>query len=422
MQNCNPSLPGQISLDDYTLNEINFILPNQTCTFQSAFLGQELEGGNIIINRHPIECYKPGKSEKKEGSREPQSGDIFEEIINLGNEPKFIEIEERNTLAVEPIFGVERRFAESHAYQVPIIQGNYESISQAIESQNYLGAVAFRSESRYSGNILIRWHLSVRKLVEWTTRIWMDGGGSQDYQTISQDTIMSPEFFQVKPDGKMEKIANWREYIQMSYEGGNTAGIWIHSPTKTDFSRRMLWIGDNNYSPVSEGGYPAPFWVGKKLIQNSIGYGSYVSETDRRYINVLNNKKYSFIVYINGALAEPRFDRSQTTTWGDNPSTPPTNDEDCMSDCCDCITAVAEVMERYLAEIDRRNESLKEDLKKYIANRLYDQSKFLQEQMIALDGREIDFTPVINQMRQTEWNLWAGANLPQKRPSELPPQ
>lgn len=184
------------------------------------------------------------------------------------------------------------------------------------------------------------------------------------------------------------------------------------------------------------GTYPAYYFDGYYIAH--IGYSNItlfnyfvISPTSGRKIwTGTANRVYSIIsAPLDNSLRTQRrwFVNGLPGYYDDIAETPPDNiqgdngvsKDDC---CCDCVEAVASVMEAYMERISPMFDDLKQyinvkikeqsnDLKEYLDKQLLQQSEFIQKQILEIDDQQIDFTPVINQIKTTEQNLWTGANL-----------
>lgn len=402
---CNPKIPGQIVptplFPDGRGEIIKVLLPFKECNVESNYLNGLIKS-TIKRNKPKIDCKKPQKSKEGESTQSPQSpqepylpGKVpgthtKDTIIDLTN------IGERLFVVAE--YGEFREF-----------------FAQRVPPEDYIGIESYvdvRTSPAYylSGGLVPRFDDYDTSLRMWDGRF---GSASINPVVLDGDQLLIRQYF-YSPDNVAQR------YLMYLY------GWTIYTHTVDIFLLRQ-GTQKNVYFDY----YSLPGLFGNSsLSTSSFMFGIPPAGLNAYYLSwtrdLRNPPKIEFVpispsrtLKINGIEITPlNFigGDSSNSISGDNGMT---NKDDC---CCDCVEAVASVMEAYMEKIAPMFDDLKKyinkrlveetnEVKKYIDSQLYKQSEFIQKQILELDDQQIDFTPVINQIKTTEQNLWTGANL-----------
>jgi hypothetical protein len=383
---CNPRIPGQITpvplFPDGRGELIDVLMPSEICRVESNFL-DKLIRTTINKNKPKIDCKKPQKSnEIPEPSDEPPEPPPTPEIPD-------------DTFGLW-IFGDSSKYSYSFPGDIYAPENWWGSWSQNIIFDSSVQTVSGSTftDSDYPDHTIVRATYREAIVTVTMTRIVTIVEGEEpkfDFQTTTYtENRTVHRFFVVTPN---LSLLNFHKFTTV-YEGqfGTTSG-----------ENARVFYGE--YRPAYD----------------SVNSGIF-EPTDREGVTT----SYSFVPIWSSAidLTTPIRPTKTDINQGDNGMT---NKDDC---CCDCVEAVASVMEAYMEKIAPMFEDLKKyidrrlveetnETKKYLDTQLYKQSEFIQKQILELDDQQIDFTPVINQIKTTEQNLWTGSTL-QINSEELP--
>lgn len=378
---CNTGIPGQITpkplFPDGRGELIDVLMPSKICRIESNFL-DKLVKKTIKKNRPKIDCKKPQKETGGNNNSKQPLGPIDPNSINTDEVKLWGLTFSGSYYRGEFASLYNSRWEGNLDYLSRIDISNVSQTVSLSQYPNLINHILFTTSTRINYSIS-----STNEFIGPSSRITGSGSdASVSYVVIDIGTLR-----QVFPSN-----------LGILYPGTRTV------------------TGDN---------ISAPYFGGYANGDISFFYGSgsqvldYVNEFNSRpseepnYLTVVSYSGRLTIVWSSNIL--PTADE-EIILPGDNGMT---NKDDC---CCDCVEAVASLMEAYMEKIAPMFEDLKKyidrrlveetnEVKKYMDTQLYKQSEFIQKQILELDDQQIDFTSVINQIKTTEQNLWTGSTL-----------
>lgn len=389
---CVPKIPGQIVpkplFPDGREEIIKMLLPGKECAFPSGFL-EGLIKATIARNKPKVDCKKPQKSSKTlPGENSEQNEKPLPPIDPAAIDPDRVGLwgfSGRGSWSKSVMASFyESKWSGGADYVSRIGQASYGQSVSILSHPDNPDYVLFKTTTNVS-----RMYSATNEFVGPASRIsgaMSSSGISYSVIDISTKTQVWEGIFEKFPPSITESNSGYGGEFIFSPQGSI---FFLYGAARQIFSQVFAPREDNSISNQ---------WV-------STSY----SETYQ-------------LVWTDDIL--PPDSTQNETTNGDNGMN---GNDEC---CCDCVEAVAAVMEAYMEKIAPMFEDLKKyintrlieetnDLKKYLDTQLYKQSEFIQKQILELDDQQIDFTPVINQIKTTEQNLWTGATL-QINSSELP--
>lgn len=451
---CNPKIPGQIVptplFPDGRGEIIKVLLPFKECNVESNYLNGLIKS-TIKKNQPKIDCKKPQKSEKRENNanpRDPNSinnfppGKVIEfppgtspivpNIPGRSNNVKIYPQEQLNWYLCRHEVNIPDILLENSGgsrinyywvwmlYGEPPIRidkdiipkdfypGNPNAISSSWGYWNSLFLSTNEIQERANNNTLepynsYRIYDSINYICY--EQIYAQGRasaycvhpslrdkdltyfGTNDLTiknlglTIEEiENLIVRRFPYIPEQGTVNYIFDAYTVLLLGYFDEISYIYYVISPT----SGRRIWTGTA--------------WGSMGVISSPLN-------------NLLKSDRRWYVDDLPGYYGEETPDE-ETFNDGDNGMT---NKDDC---CCDCVEAIAAVMEAYMERISPMFDDLKQyinvkikEQSEYLDKQLLQQSEFIQEQLLQFDDQQIDFTPVINQIKTTEQNLWTGANL-----------
>ncbi|MCT7948297.1 hypothetical protein NG798_00625 [Ancylothrix sp. C2] len=348
---CREKFPGQILLTplfpDGRGELIDILLPGLECEVKSYFLPEDLDLRGIKRNRNPVECIKPQKS-KSIGDDSPSS--------ETNDDP----------IPPEPL--------------IPNIP------------PDTIGLWLFAGFYSYSGFVAAPPMNIVGPYTKKTTKSFSRSFTDGNNLVV---VITANGYDGYWPGIGLPNVAHRSRshYFFVLDENLNLI-------ERSDTPRR-----NNRYSTVYETGVEIePFFH-----QFQFFYGSWDDAA-----SVITDS-YSFRRH---PMADEGFVETSTfyqqLVWGsaiDNGGDSIIQDGDngMKEDCCDCIEAMAALMEAYMEKVEKLIKESEARIKEHINDTAYRQCVFFQEQLKAFDIKDDD--RVIERIDRLENNIWTGGEL-----------
>lgn len=397
---CRDKLPGEVLptplFPDGRGEIINIFLPDLECEIKSYFLPSDLDLRNIRLNKNPVECIKPQKSKIVGEGGTP--AEPYSPGIKPGTEIKdtWIDLTPAQFLNVKVDFGI---FNEFYALSVPqpISPTGNDLILDIRTSPGY---------TQFGGLI------SATRNFDQAVALWGGGdvsfgvgrfAGASYYPFVSDgDRLLVRQTFWTSDE--RDNIYEFKRSGWLIFQ--HTVDVYFIKPGDSpDWYNKVHY---NRYDP-SRTFNNASLGTSSYMFGFSLGglnsYNLSWTIKPRRGITL---NEFAFVpisnprtLKVNGVDISPDFMLSGSITkYGDNGM---------KEDCCECIEAMASLLEAYLEKVEKLiNESEARQIE-HANDMALKICKFFTEQLKAFDI--IDDDRILKRLDELENNLWNGGTL-----------
>ena len=404
---CRDKLPGQILptplFPDGRGELIDILLPGLECEIKSYFLPEDLDLRGIKLNKNPIECLKPQKSKPRGDASQPPEPQPYIPGQTPGTHTKddWISLVAGQPLSVIAEFGAFNEFIAERVV-------NPES---AIGIDWVLSTRVSPPYTQFGG--LVSQTINFQQAVN----LW--GGGDVSFGIGRFAGASSIPFVQEGDRLLVRQTFITSDAAADAYRLRNF-GAQIYSHLVDVYFIRQ---GDSPdwFDKVYYNRYEPPL---RTFNNASLGSSSYMFGFS---LGSLNNYQLSWTIKPRSGITLNEFqfvpvspprtlrvngvDILPLTSLTSNQPIFISGDNGMKEDCCDCIEAMAALMEAYMEKIEKLIAESEDRIKEHINDTAHRQCLFFQEQLKAFEITDDD--RILRRLGELENNLWTGGNLKQ---------